>query len=483
MSLADAPGFTGYVTAFPGRAVPASEAAAFPALYGLAIQDNLQLSHMSLLEGAAYQSVIYTHPMLKSGAIGGGFYMLNSGKAEARDALGTLTGSFSESQTMGRIGYGSQVVPSVTWGGSLSLINRKLDSLNTGFITSSLGLHYGRIKNVFVDAVFDNISYTSFGDTDDLLPSVFRINIGYTLPSYPLSLGLGTLFKSDMEYGVTAQYSLSDALRIRLGRTEEMSGVGIGLDLADYKLAYTMGMHQLGAIHQVSLSRDFGVPVSKKKETRYEAAAAKARVFVDQGRYSKALGEINNAQRYMDLRPDMQTIKAGLEDISAVDVAEISGGGSGPALLRRGMKYYLDQKYDRAMDVLNQAKTSDPQNKTVQRLSGLAGFVGQPGTTASDGTQNLPKFTEIDPVKLKLFKTEEYFNSQQWDMALKECKEVIELSPNNVTAFIRLGSIFYAIGMHAEATQAWNHAKSISPNDPEVVKMMDFIKQMPKKRK
>ena len=87
-----------------------------------------------------------------------------------------------------------------------------------------------------------------------------------------------------------------------------------------------------------------------------------------------------------------------------------------------------------------------------------------------------PSFVDIDPIRLKLFKIDEYFQKHQLDLALKECREIIELDPASVIAYVRLGSIYYSLGIKKEAVRAWEYAAKLDPTNADVKKSISFMR-------
>ena len=71
---------------------------------------------------------------------------------------------------------------------------------------------------------------------------------------------------------------------------------------------------------------------------------------------------------------------------------------------------------------------------------------------------------------------------QQWDLALKECRDILNINPKETLAYVRMGSIFYALGLKTNAFAAWKYAEKLSPNDPNVIKAVQFMEQQPKSK-
>lgn len=56
----------------------------------------------------------------------------------------------------------------------------------------------------------------------------------------------------------------------------------------------------------------------------------------------------------------------------------------------------------------------------------------------------------------------------RFDLAIEECDLVLILEPKNVLALKRLGSAYFAIGKRSKASEAWQRALALAPNDSEL---------------
>jgi len=88
------------------------------------------------------------------------------------------------------------------------------------------------------------------------------------------------------------------------------------------------------------------------------------------------------------------------------------------------------------------------------------------------------KAMEIIPgmnlVDQKLVSALNYIYDSKYDRAIVECNDVLALEPENILAYKRLGSAYYALKKEEEAKKIWRKALKLAPNDEEL-KM--FIKQ------
>jgi len=62
----------------------------------------------------------------------------------------------------------------------------------------------------------------------------------------------------------------------------------------------------------------------------------------------------------------------------------------------------------------------------------------------------------------------------RYDLALRNCEEVLQLEPNNLLALKRMGSAFYALGNKLKAREIWEKALRIVPDDRELI---NFLKK------
>ena len=64
----------------------------------------------------------------------------------------------------------------------------------------------------------------------------------------------------------------------------------------------------------------------------------------------------------------------------------------------------------------------------------------------------------------------------KYEYAIFECELVIELEPDNIMAWKRLGSVYYAQGKPNQAKSTWETALKLAPNDEELKKFLQRIK-------
>jgi tetratricopeptide (TPR) repeat protein len=451
----------------------AAGAFSYPGAYGLLRRASLSMSHTALFEGAAFDSAIAAVPTLRFGAFAVGASRLRSGEGQARDAAMNVTGSFFDEQTLLRAGYGNFLTPRIALGANLSYLRRSLAGVNNGFLSAGAGAHLSAFRALSIAASVDNAASRRHGGTDDRLPRVVRVSAASTLFRGTLLVGAESQFAGGLDIRGGVCYSPVPALGLFAGRSLRSSAAGIRLSAKDFQFNYSMGMHALGAMHQFSLS----LPLGPNLEDRRRELAARMRncaeSAVAQGRYEDALGILEKSSRQEDLPIEAQALKDGLREVADAGVTSMEGPGERRGLLRKGIELYLRQEMELARSTLLQAEALNPRDASVKRLLALGGWRKKPVRLNLDP----PEFSDVDPVQLKLFKCEQLFQQQQFDLALKECRDVLQINPREPLAYVRMGSIYYALGMKSEAVKAWSFAQDLAPEDREVQRAARFMRQ------
>lgn len=86
-----------------------------------------------------------------------------------------------------------------------------------------------------------------------------------------------------------------------------------------------------------------------------------------------------------------------------------------------------------------------------------------------------PPVRDMDIIDQYLFAALNHIYEGRYDLAIQECTIVLDLQPDNVLAYKRLGSAYFAIENREKAREAWEEALSLSPDDKE---LKTFIKNL-----
>jgi|GEM_PF-3365440 len=139
-------------------------------------------------------------------------------------------------------------------------------------------------------------------------------------------------------------------------------------------------------------------------------------------------------------------------------------------LIRKGLTNYLSREGEpkTAINALRYAAQLEPINKKIEKLRELV----------ESGYPDIAKAEKLTPgmdvVEQKLFVALNYIYDGRYDLAIDECNQVLEFEPENLLAFKRLGSAYFALGKKDKARGIWQKAAKIYPNDTE---LKQFLKE------
>ena len=71
----------------------------------------------------------------------------------------------------------------------------------------------------------------------------------------------------------------------------------------------------------------------------------------------------------------------------------------------------------------------------------------------------------------------ESYYQENYRSAIESLNTAIVLDPYFPPLYVRLGSIFYDLGMNKEAIENWNQAIELDPYNQELIKLRDSVQQ------
>ena len=465
ITLSQSPNSASFGASLVPSQVRASDILAYPAYAGFADRKSAVFGHAVLSSDGAYDAAGFAYPTMQSGTWAIGLYRMMSGTADQRDALGNVTGSFADEQTMLRLAYGDRVRPRLSWGLNLDYFSHTLAGTASRTMSAGAGLQY-RSDRFSAGAAADNLIEKTSGETSDRLGAQGRLNLSATFFDR-LQIGLDAVVVPQLDLRAGLQYSVLDNFTVRLGRGEGGIGVGVGLKVRDYQLDYNMTIQDLGLAQQIGVTVFLGASRAAQHAARSEEKYREALLLVAAGRYALAAKSMAESGRYAELPLERRGYLESLQNLTKAGVQELGDEGFQPDL-RKGIGYYLERKPELARVMFLTVQAKDPYNDMVKRLVAL---VSRPQDLPAP-----PSFVDVDPIRLKLFKIDEYFAKHELDLALKECRDIISLDPTSVIGYVRLGSIYYSLGIKAEAVKAWRYAATLDPLNADVRKAISFMR-------
>jgi len=341
-----------------------------------------------------------------------------------------------------------------------------------------------------IQNLISNIS----GDTDDELPVVIKLGAGYKILSDRLlmaidldrSFGSGDPIDS---YAVGFEGKISNMLCLRIGKNQDEVTAGVGLTFKSVKLDYAIGSDFLGPSQRVSLNFRFGKSLNeimlakqpkimedllqfataavltpedeaKKEEMQvkfretYQAAVD----FYKKGIYTQSYDSFVLAQKIDPSDPNVPIYLERLKLITPIVPQNISNDKSS-VLTRRGITYFMEGNGESAVKTIAYALSTEPDNFAISRL--LARIEEKTGFKA----EYAKPVSGMSVVDQKLYECLIAFRQKDYSKVIEICEEVLILEPNNILAYKRLGSAFFALGDKDKAVQTWRRALKIAPDD------------------
>ena len=218
---------------------------------------------------------------------------------------------------------------------------------------------------------------------------------------------------------------------------------------------------------------------SQEAASRYIASAIREKMgslYVDakqayeRGDYSTARDYYNRiiADNPTDL--DVKTMIARLDDVIKVS-PKIDEKGPAGDMMRKAIALYIAVDGNRKASMagawyasqLHQSSLTTAikdflERKYASNLSTMEGPVG-----------------DMNIIDQYLFAALNHIYDGRYDLSIQECTIIIELQPENILAWKRLGSAYYAIGKKDKARETWEKALKVAPDDTE---LKQFIRQI-----
>ncbi|MDD5688237.1 MAG: PorV/PorQ family protein [Elusimicrobia bacterium] len=250
-----------------------------PAGLGSVSATELSFMHLSLYEGINYEYLAIGHPVNESSTIGLQIMYLNYGSMDktledvngAYDAVGSV-GTFGAKDIGGAISYGKQVDDTINVGGSLKMVNQKIDTNNASGFGLDLGVEYVPVKGgIQLGLAIQNIG-GKVGSSS--MPSNIKAGLGKKLSAFEgennLTVAADVNYRLDntgIKENIGMELMIAEMIGIRagykIGYDEETYTLGGGFKIngesSTFNIDYAfVPTKDLGDTHRISLGIRFG---------------------------------------------------------------------------------------------------------------------------------------------------------------------------------------------------------------------------------
>lgn len=194
--------------------------------------------------------------------------------------------------------------------------------------------------------------------------------------------------------------------------------------------------------------------------------------FLAAGDYKNALLSVGRMLNSDPNNPGWLSIKAKLEKFSKEAAPSITANGKIPELLRKSVSGYLGYEKDGRIPV-HASRYAWQLDKTDRVVENVFLFMEKEFSETAHLEVIDPAKTVVDQ-KLEIALDAIY--GGKYGLAAAECEVVITLELDNVVAWKRLGSAYYALGQTGQARYAWEKALKLVPDDQEIKKFLTKVK-------
>jgi len=119
---------------------------------------------------------------------------------------------------------------------------------------------------------FDNITHSTFGNSDNQIPMIFDLGLSYSLLSkLVINAAIEKEIDNNASLRVGIDYEIIKYLNLRIGAMNEPSSfsAGIGVNYSLFEIDYAVFNHQdLGFTHQFGISLQFGSDKSRNERIK-----------------------------------------------------------------------------------------------------------------------------------------------------------------------------------------------------------------------
>lgn len=474
-----------------------------PAINGVLDRKNVGVTTSFLYENTILSYVGYFHPTLNRGNFVFSCTYLTSYSAKETDEYNRFTGKeFSYTSSILTAGWGKEfVLRKVYIGGNIKLLTDNISFHRRTIITTVFGTIYKISNNIYLASNVNNLLNFSFSETEDKLPIGISLGIGIR-PFEKLNIGVDLGRNKSFEnlftnYAFGIEWSVIKPVSLRAGKNNLETSFGIGVNFKNLNFDYAAVIQEyLGVSHRISLDFKFGksleelwaeqlktLPtteelelVEAKLKTEEEKQKYFQQLFTDAvnsykiGNYQQAL---NNLKKAKEIYPDATDIDIYLERIQLVTslYSVIVSKDKISRLLIRGINFFINGDNLSAVKVINYALSLAPEDKSILRL--LTKIEEKTGVRA-EKIESPAGTTIVDKLHNESLIS---FRKRDYAQTVKLCEEILLLEPEDVLAYKRLGSAFYAMGEKDKAVKMWEQALRLDPKDDKLRRMVESVKK------
>lgn len=171
------------------------------------------------------------------------------------------------------VSYSTNISKNIFFGTTFAYRNLSIKNYgNDNALTILLGGILYLTPDLRIGFEIDNITHSSFGNSDNQIPMVFDLGLSYSLLS---KLVINTAIEKEIDNNTSLRvgidYEIIKYLNLRIGAMNEPSSfsAGIGVNYSLFEIDYAVFNHQdLGFTHQFGITMQFGSDKSRNERIK-----------------------------------------------------------------------------------------------------------------------------------------------------------------------------------------------------------------------
>jgi len=230
------------------------------------------------------------------------------------------------------------------------------------------------------------------------------------------------------------------------------------------------GLNEMYGSHELTVGYRFGSSqfTNKKIAARLYGSVVSD---IERGLYARALSGLEKVRQ---LSPDDSVYEAVQVKLSlvAVYVSDSSGEEKDATAIRNGVsKYIIEDDAKECVKLLRYAYSLKADNEKLNQM--VKAIAKENNVVIEDAATNW------NMAEQKVYQALERIKEKKYYEAVRLCEEALSLEPDNVTAYKRLGSVFYLLKDMEKARKNWLKAIELAPEDSDIPQIREILQKIP----
>jgi len=400
---------------------------------------------LPLFEQSQFASLSFACPVAPGSALGVSLVRLTSGDAEKTNALGEMTGSFSDQETAVIVGAGTKISKELSCGINIKMLSQDIDTISEKGMGVDLGLIYHYAPGHTWGLSLLNAVQPVLGP--DRFPLTARAGFSHVLFTnftWHGDLEALNVFKSEYvsRWYTGFEFNKPDWFFWRLGANEQQLSAGFGIVTRQIDIDYAFVYHPLASLQSISLNLRYGYP----------ATEAEIRAVEKINELNKAKADYAETIRKQDENIRFERERLKLDKILAVKFIE-------------ARRAFEEKKYELSLKKLQEILKIDPVYEEAKTLS-----------------EEIRARLSSDNMSRRIEYARQAYKNGSFGEAKEHVNFILEQQPDNqearVLGYLANAQIFLAGKSYKEAKGELIEVMKIDPNNIEASGLLKRVQNI-----